>query len=329
MAKRPTTVEEIRRVIEPELDHFEKHFSRYLKSNVPLLDRIIRFILRTKGKQVRPILVFLTSKALNSEVTEKTYRAASLMELLHTATLVHDDVVDESMYRRNFFSINALWKNKIAVLTGDFLLSKSLLLCVDNNDIDLLKFMSEAVKKMSEGELLQIEKARKLDITEPIYYQIIFQKTAILLATCCACGAAGAGANETQIKAMFDFGHNLGMAFQIKDDLFDYTTSNWIGKPVGQDIRQRKMTLPLIHTMSVVSESERKWIKKTLKRNNKKKEKVRELIALIKAKGGVEYATQKMNDFVAKAEKNLTLLEESVYKSNLKELMYFVINRKN
>ena len=319
----------IKQHITTELDGFEDHFRSYLKSSVPLLDRIVRFIIRTKGKQIRPILVFLSAKMIQEQTHEKTYRAATLLELLHTATLVHDDVVDDSLYRRNFFSINALWKNKIGVLIGDFLLSKSLLLCVDNNDIDLLKFMSEAVKKMSEGELLQIEKARKLDITEEVYYDIIEQKTAILLATCCACGAASVTSDKDLIDTMYHFGMNLGMAFQIKDDLFDYTVSNLIGKPVGQDIRERKMTLPLIYAMNNSEEKVSKWLKQSVKRHNKKPKRVRQVIQTVIDKGGVDYASQKMNSYVQAAKQNLADLPDTVYKESMHTLIQYVIERKN
>lgn len=323
------TVYLIKKHIQPELDAFESHFRSYLKSNVPLLDRIVRFIIHTKGKQIRPILVFLSAKMLEQETKQKTYRAATLLELLHTATLVHDDVVDDSLYRRNFYSINALWKNKIGVLIGDFLLSKSLLLCVDNDDIDLLKFMSEAVKKMSEGELLQIEKARKLDITEEVYYEIIQQKTAILLATCCACGAASVTDDKQRIETMYNFGMNLGMAFQIKDDLFDYTVSNLIGKPVGQDIRERKMTLPLIYAMNTTTEKDKKWLKKSVKHYNKKPKRVREVIQFVIDNGGVKYATQKMNEYVQAAHENLSDIPTSEFKTSMETLIQYVIERKN
>ena len=238
---------------------FEKEFKNSLTSKVPLLDRIMHYIIKRKGKQMRPMFVFLTAKMFG-EINDKSYRAASLIELLHTATLVHDDVVDESNFRRGFFSINALWKNKIAVLVGDFLLSKGLLLSVENKDFDLLEIVSSAVKDMSEGELLQIEKARRLDIEEKIYFDIIRKKTAVLISSCCSCGASSMSQNNNIIQKMKVFGEKVGIAFQIKDDLFDYTRSTLIGKPTGIDIREQKMTLPLIFTLNTVTPK----IKKTV-----------------------------------------------------------------
>src|SRR3954470_7304910 len=255
------------------MDDFEKKFRSSMKSSVPLLDRITHYIVKRKGKQMRPMFVFLTA-GLCGEINERSHRAATLIELLHTATLVHDDVVDDSNERRGFFSINALWKNKIAVLVGDYLLSKGLLLSVNNNDHHLLKIVSEAVKIMSEGELLQIEKARKLDIKEEIYFEIIRQKTASLIASCCACGAASTGASEEVVSKMHQFGELIGIAFQIKDDLFDYGPDGKIGKPTGIDIKESKMTLPLIHVLTLASSSDRRRIINIVKNHNTNGKKV-------------------------------------------------------
>ncbi|MGY8989709.1 MAG: polyprenyl synthetase family protein, partial [Flavobacteriales bacterium] len=262
-----------------------------LQSKVPLLDRIMHYIIKRKGKQMRPMFVFLTAQ-LFGEVNDKSYRAASLIELLHTATLVHDDVVDESNLRRGFFSVNALWKNKIAVLVGDFLLSKGLLLSVENEDYDLLKIVSSAVKDMSEGELLQIEKARKLDIEESVYFDIIRKKTAVLISSCCACGASSMNQNKEIIKKLYLFGEKVGIAFQIKDDLFDYTQSSFIGKPTGIDIREQKMTLPLIYTLNNVDKKTKNGIINTVKNHHKNDKKVADLIVLVKDTGGLKYASE-------------------------------------
>ena len=277
---------------------------------------------------MRPMFVFLVAKMMNNgEVSERTYRGASVIELIHTATLVHDDVVDDSNRRRGFFSINALWKNKIAVLIGDYLLSKGLLLSIDNNDFDLLKIISVAVREMSEGELLQIEKARQLDITEEVYYDIIRQKTATLIAACCSLGAASVKPNSPEVETMRKFGELIGMAFQIKDDLFDYGEEK-IGKPTGIDIKEQKMTLPLIHVLNNCSKKEKSWLINSVKNHNKNKKRVKEVIAFVKTKGGLEYAVSKMKNFQAEA---LTLLDsypESPYKSSLKLMVDYVIDRK-
>jgi octaprenyl-diphosphate synthase len=250
-------VEEIKKPINEEMKLFEQKFYESMQSKVPLLDKVTRFIVTTKGKQMRPMFVFLTAKLIGN-VNEKTFRGASMIELIHTATLVHDDVVDESFKRRNFFSINALWKNKIAVLVGDYLLSKSVLLSTDHKDYDLLSVIARTIREMSEGELLQLEKARKLD-TEEVYYEIIRQKTATLIAACCEIGVLSNGADEVLAKKMQDFGTYTGIAFQIKDDLFDYLSKNIIGKPVGIDIKEQKMTLPLIYTLNSAKEIDRKY----------------------------------------------------------------------
>ncbi|MDA9679722.1 polyprenyl synthetase family protein, partial [Flavobacteriaceae bacterium] len=262
-------VERIKEPIYEEMELFEKKFKTSMSSKVALLNRITHFIVNRKGKQMRPMFVFLVAKMLGKgKVNERSYRGAAVIELIHTATLVHDDVVDDSNQRRGFFSINALWKNKIAVLVGDYLLSKGLLLSVENEDFDLLKIISVAVREMSQGELLQIEKARNLDITEEIYYKIIRQKTATLLAACCAMGAKSVDAEDEQVTKMHEFGELLGMAFQIKDDLFDYSEQK-IGKPTGIDIKEQKMTLPMIHALSTMGRSDKNWLIKTVKNHNK------------------------------------------------------------
>ena len=298
-----------------------------MSSRVALLNRITHYIVNRKGKQMRPMFVFLTAKMIsNGEVSERTYRGASVLELIHTATLVHDDVVDESDRRRGFFSINALWKNKIAVLVGDFLLSKGLLLCIDNNDFDLLKIISVAVREMSEGELLQIEKARNLDITEAIYYEIIRQKTATLIAACCSLGAASVKPLSEEVETMRQFGELIGMAFQIKDDLFDYGTQQ-IGKPTGIDIKEQKMTLPLIFVLNHCSKKEKKWLINSVKKHNKDSKRVMEVIAFVKDNGGLEYAVSQMKAFQAQALKLLQPFPESPYKKSLILMVNYVIER--
>lgn len=276
---------------------------------------------------MRPMFVFLCAK-LVGEVTEKTYRGASMIELIHTATLVHDDVVDESFKRRNFFSINALWKNKIAVLVGDYLLSKSVLLSTDHKDYDLLGVISRTIREMSEGELLQLEKARKLDITEDVYYEIIRQKTATLIAACCEIGVLSNNADEALAKKMMDFGTFTGMAFQIKDDLFDYLSSNVIGKPVGIDIKEQKMTLPLIHTLKIADEKDRKYYFDTIKRYNNNPKRVKELIEFVKNSGGLEYAIKVMKDFQQKAKDLLNEFPDSEARKSLHSMLDYVIERK-
>lgn len=321
------TVEEIKRPINEEMKLFEQKFYESMQSKVPLLDKVTRFIVTTKGKQMRPMFVFLCAK-LVGEVNEKTYRGASMIELIHTATLVHDDVVDESFKRRNFFSINALWKNKIAVLVGDYLLSKSVLLSTDHKDYDLLGVISRTIREMSEGELLQLEKARKLDITEEVYYEIIRQKTATLIAACCEIGVLSNNADEVLAKKMMDFGTYTGMAFQIKDDLFDYLTSNVIGKPVGIDIKEQKMTLPLIHTLKIANEKDRKYYFNTIKRYNNDQKRVKELINFVKSSGGLEYAITIMKDFQQKAIDILNEFPDSEAKKSLRIMLDYVIERK-
>lgn len=306
---------------------FEKKFKTSLSSKVPLLDKIMHYIIKRKGKQMRPMFVFLSAK-LCGKVTESSYIAASLIELLHTATLVHDDVVDEANFRRGFFSINALWKNKIAVLVGDFLLSRGLLLAVEKNEFQLLKIVSAAVKQMSEGELLQIEKARKLDIKEDIYFDIIRQKTAALIAACCASGANSATQDENTIAKMHLFGETAGIAFQIKDDLFDYMHNPIIGKPTGIDIRQQKMTLPLIYTLNNCDVKQKNFIIDVVKNYNTDAEKVATIIQLVKESGGLEYAIKMMRDYHQKALAILMEFEDSEARSALKKMIDFVIERK-
>lgn len=320
-------VEEIKRPIASEMKLFEQKFYESMKSNVGLLDKVTRFIVTTKGKQMRPMFIFLCAK-LVGEVNEKTFRGASMIELIHTATLVHDDVVDESFKRRNFFSINALWKNKIAVLVGDYLLSKSILLATDNKDYDLMEVVSRTIREMSEGELLQLEKARKLDITEDVYYEIIRQKTATLVAACCEIGVLSTGSSADLAKKMQDFGTYTGMAFQIKDDLFDYLSSNVIGKPVGIDIKEQKMTLPLIHTLKIANETDRKYYFNTIKRYNNDKKRVKELIEFVKKSGGLDYAIGVMKDFQQKAKDILNEFPDSEPKTALLKMLDYVIERK-
>ncbi|HFX17653.1 MAG TPA: polyprenyl synthetase family protein [Flavobacteriales bacterium] len=320
-------VEKIKAPIAKEMDIFEKKFRKSMQTKVVLLNRITAFIASRKGKQMRPMFIFLTAKMLKNEVTDRTYRGASVVELIHTATLVHDDVVDESDYRRGFFSINALWKNKIAVLVGDFLLSRGLLLSIDHGDFDLLRIISVAVKEMSEGELLQIEKARKLDITEEVYYEIIRQKTATLIAACTAMGAASVGSDEETVKEMHRFGELVGMAFQIKDDLFDYSDGG-IGKPTGIDIKEQKMTLPLIYTLNTVDAETKKWIINIVKKHHNDKKKVKELINFIKTHGGIEYTIEKMKAYQQEALKILDKYPNNEAKNSLKLMVNYVIDRR-
>ena len=306
---------------------FESKFKTSLKSNVVLLDRIMYYIIKRKGKQMRPMFVFLSAKIFE-KINEKTYQAASMIELLHTATLVHDDIVDEANFRRGFFSINALWKNKVAVLVGDFLLSRGLLLAVQNKAFDLLEIMSTTVQDMSEGELLQIEKARKLDITEEIYFDIIRKKTATLIAACCSSGAISAGQNKEIVEKMRLFGEKAGMAFQIKDDLFDYTKNKLLGKPTGIDIREQKMTLPLIYTLNCISPKLKKHIINIIKNHNNNDEKVAEVIKIVNESGGVEYAKKRMESYHNEAVNILKNFKENDANKSLKLLLDYVIQRK-
>jgi octaprenyl-diphosphate synthase len=321
-------VSQIKLPIEYEMELFEKKFLVSMSSKVSLLNRITHYVVNRKGKQMRPMFVFLIAKMCNKgEVNERTYRGASVIELIHTATLVHDDVVDDSNRRRGFFSINALWKNKIAVLVGDYLLSKGLLLSIDNDDFDLLKIISIAVREMSEGELLQIEKARNLDITEEVYFEIIRKKTATLIAACCAMGAKSVNASSDQVESMRKFGELIGTAFQIKDDLFDYGDEQ-IGKPTGIDIKERKMTLPLIYVMNNASKKDRNWLINSIKNHNKDAKRVKEVINFVKENGGLDYATLKMKQFQQNALEILQDYPPSDYNKSLELMVNYVIDRK-
>lgn len=321
----PLSIKDIQAPIADQMDAFEQKFRQSMKSNVMLLDQIMNYIVRRKGKQVRPMFVFLTAGVCGS-IGEPTYRGAALIELLHTATLVHDDVVDDSNYRRSFFSINALWKNKIAVLVGDYLLSRGLLLSINNEDFALLKIVSNAVREMSEGELLQIEKARRLDITEEVYFEIIRQKTASLISSCCAVGAASVDAPPAEIEKMKEFGEKVGLAFQIKDDLFDFGEAE-VGKPLGIDIKEKKMTLPLIHALKNASWLEKRRIINIIKNQSNKPQKVAEVIQFVRQSGGIEYATKAMQQLVAQAEAILQTFPESTYRASLSGLVQFTIAR--
>ncbi len=321
-------VAQIKAPIDHEMEHFEKKFSNAMSSKVALLNRITHYVVNRKGKQMRPMFIFLIAKMCNKgEMNERTYRGASVIELIHTATLVHDDVVDDSNRRRGFFSLNALWKNKIAVLVGDFLLSKGLLLCIDHDDFDLLKIISVAVREMSEGELLQIEKARKLDITEEIYFEIIRQKTATLIAACCAMGAKSVHAPAAEVENLRKFGELIGLAFQIKDDLFDYGEEQ-IGKPTGIDIKEQKMTLPLIYSLNNASAKDKKWLINSVKNHNKDRKRVKEVITFVKNSGGLEYAVLKMKDYQSQALQLLKVYPKSPYKDSLELMVNYVIERK-
>ena len=320
-------VYDIRKPIELEMEVFEEKFSKLMLSNVPLLNRITHYIIKRKGKQMRPMLIFLCSKLLNSgKLNEKVYRGASVIELIHTATLIHDDVVDESNKRRGFFSINAIWKNKIAVLVGDFLLSKGMLLCIDNKDYDILDVISESVKQMSEGELLQIEKSKKLDIDEETYFEIIKKKTASLISSCCKIAAISVGSKPNQIKKIARLGLNIGIAFQIKDDLFDYGKRR-IGKPRGIDIKQKKLTLPLIYTINKVERRKKKWLINSLKKSKKNKALINQIISLVKETGGLDYAIEKMNMYHKLALDELETFDDCSYKESLTKMINYVIQR--
>ena len=320
------TLDEIQLPIKEHLKRFEKTFKASMQSSAPLLDRITRYIIKQKGKQMRPMFVFFSAGVCGG-ITESTYHGAALVELLHTASLVHDDVVDNSNERRGFFSINALWKNKVAVLVGDFLLSKGLLLSVKHKEFELLRIVSEAVEHMSEGELLQIEKARHLDIEESIYYEIIRKKTASLIASCCACGASSAGADEETVEKLRLFGEKVGIAFQIKDDLFDFGLDD-VGKPVGNDIKEKKMTLPLIHALNSVDKGQRRKIINLVKNHNEDPAKVSEVIDFVKSNGGMEYATQRMLQYQQEAFEILDSLPNGgEFKTGLEQLVKFTTER--
>lgn len=317
----------IKAPVKEEMKKFEPYFREQLKTKIPLLSVITNYLLRRKGKQMRPMLVFLSAK-LNGNISESTYVAATLIELLHTATLIHDDVVDETYQRRGIFSINALWKSKVAVLVGDYFLSKGLITALETDQIAVLKVVSDAVKEMSEGELLQIEKSRKLDITEDVYYDIIRKKTATLIAACTRAGALSVDASQDRLDAMKDFGENLGIAFQIKDDLFDYESNGLIGKPTGNDIKEKKLTLPLIHALHNTDAKNRRRILSLIRRHHKKERKVQEIIAFVKANGGLEYAKEQMNNYAQKAIESLSAYPEGDSKEAMKKMVEFTINRK-
>lgn len=309
-----------------EMQEFEKKFRQSMQSNVLLLDKIMGYIVKRKGKQMRPMFVFFMAKLIQERVPDATYRGAALIELLHTATLVHDDVVDDSNYRRGFFSVNALWKNKIAVLVGDYLLSKGLLLSLNHDDFGLLKIVSNAVREMSEGELLQMEKARRLDITEEVYFDIIRQKTASLIASCCAVGVSSVGADAETVERARLFGEKVGLAFQIKDDLFDYGTAE-IGKPVGIDIKEKKMTLPLIYSLQQADWLTKRRVIYNVKNNNGKADRINAVIDFVKKSGGLEYSIQCMNNLHAEALQLLHTFPASPSRDSLEQLIRYTIER--
>jgi octaprenyl-diphosphate synthase len=321
------TLNEIKAPIDDHMKAFEVRFRSSMKSRVPLLDTITRYIVKRKGKQIRPLFVFF-SAGMYGEITERTYRAASLIELLHTATLIHDDVVDDSNERRGFFSLNALWKNKISVLVGDYLLSRGLLLSLENDDFDLLKIVANSVREMSEGELMQIEKARSLDIEEEIYFEIIRKKTASLIASCLSCGAASSGAGTAQVEKMRLIGEKAGIAFQIKDDILDFERDTAKGKPSGVDIKERKLTLPLIYLINQSSYNDKRTIINTVKNHNQDPVRVAELIDMVFSKGGIDYALKKMNTYKDQAIELLQEMPESPSRTSLEHLIEFTTNRR-
>jgi octaprenyl-diphosphate synthase len=319
------TVKEMMKPIDAEMSEFEVRFRQSMKSKVPLLDKITHYIIRRKGKQMRPMFIFLTAKMLG-EMNDRAYDAASLVELLHTATLVHDDIVDDANERRGFFSVNALWKNKIAVLVGDYMLSKVLLLSIEKNNVRLLEIVARAVREMSEGELLQIEKARRLDITEEIYFEVIRQKTASLIATCCEAGAISVD-REDMAPTMQKFGELVGLAFQIKDDIFDYGTPGNIGKPTGLDIRERKMTLPLIYTLNTASKEVKRELINIVKNHNEEPRYVNKAIQLVTESGGIEYAHKKMMELKEEALALITDIPDSEAKRSIVALVEYTTQR--
>jgi len=321
-----SSIEKIQTPIKDEMSKFEDIFKASMKSKVPLLNIITNYILRRKGKQMRPMFVFLSAK-LNGNVTDATYTAASLIELLHTATLIHDDVVDESYERRGFFSINALWRSKIAVLMGDYLLSKGLLLSVDNKAFDLLEIVSEAVREMSEGELLQIQRSRTMKITREQYFEIIRKKTATLISACAASGAKSVGSNTEIVNRMKLFGEYVGLSFQIKDDLFDYQAKGLIGKPTGNDIKEKKLTLPLIYALENSSKVERRRILNTINKHNKNSDKIKTVVDFVISKGGLEYASNMMYDYRNKAVELLSSYPDSEVKNSIIEFVNYTIER--
>lgn len=320
-------VQEIQSPIREEMGLFEERFKQAMKSNTPLLDKITHYIVKRKGKQLRPMFVFLSAKCLG-EVNENTYTASSLIELLHTATLVHDDVVDDANYRRGFFSLNALWKNKIAVLVGDFLLSRGLLLSVEKGQFDLLRIVSQAVSEMSEGELLQIERTRSLNLDEDVYFEIIRQKTASLIAACCEAGASSVSQDKDLISTMKEFGTLTGIAFQIKDDLFDYEDDDGIGKPTGIDIKEKKMTLPLIHAINQADSRTRSRIVRTVKNHSDDPKRVKEVLDFVQSSSSLQYAKSRMLEYRDKALEVLHRLPDSESRKSLELLVNYTVNRK-
>lgn len=317
---------DIRKPIKSEMQQFEKHFRSSMKSNIPLLNLVTNYILRRKGKQIRPMFVFLTA-GMAGNITPSTYTASSMIELLHTATLIHDDVVDESYERRGVFSINALWKSKISVLLGDYLFAKGLLLSVKEKEYELLHFVSDAVREISEGELQQIQKSRQLNINKEEYFEIIRKKTATLIAACTACGAWSATRDESVAEKLRVFGEKVGIAFQIKDDLFDYQRKGIIGKPTGNDIKEKKFTLPLIHALEQCSDNERKSIVRTIRKHNKNSSKVQEVIAFAVSHGGIEYSENEMLKFRNEALEILEDIPGNEYKTSLINLVNYVVER--
>jgi octaprenyl-diphosphate synthase len=321
-----SALNDIRKPVEKEMDEFESYFNRTMKSDIPLLKIILNYILRRKGKQMRPMLVFLTAR-LNGDISESTYVAATLIELLHTASIVHDDVVDDAHERRGSLSVNALWNSKIAVLVGDYMLSKGLLISVEKGRYDMLEIVSEAVKSMAEGELLQLQKSRKLNIKEEDYYKIIISKTAALIAACTATGARSVTEDPDTIQLMKDFGENIGIAFQIRDDLLDYVSNGLTGKPAGNDIKERKITLPLIQALELATPSQKRRILSIVRSKKKTKSEIKEVIQFVSACGGIEYAELKMNLFRDKALAILDSYPDSEVKESLKGFVYFTTER--
>lgn len=320
-------VDEIKSPVSEHMEAFEEKFKDAMKSSVPLLDKITSYIVKRKGKQIRPMFVFLSAQ-VSGEINESTYRAAALIELLHTASLVHDDVVDDSNERRGFFSLNALWKNKIAVLVGDFLLTKGLSLSLEHNDFHLLNIANDAVREMSEGELLQIEKARRLDISEDVYFEIIAKKTAALIVACCAAGTASVTRDEKTIDIAREFGRLTGIAFQIKDDLFDFGSEDDIGKPTGIDIKEKKMTLPLIYALNNSSWLEKRKMINIIKNHNEESEEVKKVIDFVIKKGGIEYAYKIMHQYKDQALAVLKKLPDNPSRKSLEQLLHYAIERK-
>ncbi len=320
------TLNEIKAPVDHHMKAFEERFKEGMKSQVPLLDKITRYIVKRKGKQIRPLFVFFSAGTFG-EISDRTYRAATLIELLHTATLIHDDVVDDSNERRGFFSLNALWKNKISVLVGDYLLSRGLLLSLDDDDFDLLRIVANSVKEMSEGELMQIEKARSLDVEEDVYFEIIRKKTASLIASCMACGAASLRVSDAEVERMHKVGETAGIAFQIKDDILDFNSGKSTGKPSGADIKDQKMTLPLIYLMKTVSYKERRHIINTIKNHSQDPERVTELIHMVHEKGGIDYAREYMHIYKDRAIELLRELPDVSSRHSLEQLIEFTVSR--